>query len=102
MIEDRFEIVGLSVWDNLTNEWVGNGEDGDKHIRMLNSHDELVAALKDTREFLYAITPAANCLCHISPPCSDCIEYAGHREQLKMIEGVISKSEQNSLHAPNG
>lgn len=26
--------------------------------------------------------PAANCSCHISPPCHDCVENGGYREML--------------------
>ena len=30
-------------------------------------------------------TPAKNCSCHISPPCSDCTEHTGQREALETL-----------------
>lgn len=37
-------------------------------------------------------TPEANCACHISAPCSDCTEYAGHRELVDAARSAIHKT----------
>jgi hypothetical protein len=31
------------------------------------------------------VVPEKNCSCRISPPCSDCVDHAGTREQLEII-----------------
>ena len=33
--------------------------------------------------------PDANCSCHISPPCSDCVEYAGLRAALDLARTAM-------------
>lgn len=37
-------------------------------------------------ELLRAETPPKNCSCHISPPCSDCINHEWTREILKLYK----------------
>lgn len=32
--------------------------------------------------------PAAACSCHIDPPCSDCVNYAGVRETIANIKAA--------------
>jgi hypothetical protein len=40
--------------------------------------------------------PAPNCCCHISPPCSDCVDFSGIREALKLARSSLTKSKQSS------
>lgn len=34
--------------------------------------------------------PEANCSCHLSPPCNDCIEYGGEREAFESAKDAIA------------
>lgn len=34
--------------------------------------------------------PEANCSCHRSPPCNDCIEYGGEREAFEFAKDVVA------------
>lgn len=34
--------------------------------------------------------PEANCSCHLSPPCNDCIEYGGEREAFEFAKDVVA------------
>ena len=36
----------------------------------------------EVSEILSSKTPKAHCVCHIAPPCSDCVEHWGSREAL--------------------
>jgi hypothetical protein len=44
-------------------------------------------------EFLELIPapPEPNCHCFISPPCNDCVEYAGEREIRSILQVALSK-----------
>ena len=35
--------------------------------------------------------PDSNCSCHISPPCNDCVDYAGLRRALKEGYAALAK-----------
>jgi len=37
--------------------------------------------------------PERNCSCHISPPCSDCVEYGAIREAMENTRTLIAKAE---------
>jgi predicted nucleic acid-binding Zn-ribbon protein len=52
---------------------------------------ELVGALQDVVDELY--TPEQNCSCHISPPCSDCLEYDGLRRIISNSRAALAKAE---------
>lgn len=36
--------------------------------------------------------PERNCSCHISPPCSDCVDHSGLREALNFARLAIAKA----------
>lgn len=46
------------------------------------------AALSECVDLLYA--PDANCSCHISPPCRDCVDHAGTRSVLEAAHEAIA------------
>lgn len=52
-----------------------------KRLKAINS--ALVKLCEEAIESHYA--PDPNCSCHISPPCSDCVEYGGIRETVKYL-----------------
>ena len=52
--------------------------------------DHLLAALELLLERIPE-PPDANCSCHISPPCNDCVDYAGEREAFEFAKEAISK-----------
>lgn len=40
--------------------------------------------------------PAANCSCHLSPPCGDCVDYGGIREALAAAKEAIALLEKGA------
>jgi hypothetical protein len=51
--------------------------------------EKMKAALEQCLEQLYA--PNANCSCHISPPCKDCVDYAGIRDAIRDAKDSLSQ-----------
>jgi uncharacterized coiled-coil protein SlyX len=54
----------------------------------------LVDALNELTEMVEE-PPDRNCSCHISPPCSDCVEYSGLREALQQSRSALSSESDN-------
>lgn len=62
----------------------------DEAMQMLGMLRRCVVAEYREQELVSAVTslisvidtPSPNCSCHISPPCGDCVEYAGLREAV--------------------
>ena len=52
----------------------------EKEIGLLKERVERLEAWGDRLEELLGDPPDANCSCHISPPCNDCVEWAAIRE----------------------
>lgn len=58
------------------------------------SADEL---LREARESMFYVLenmeppPEANCNCHTSPPCSDCVNYSALRESITVARQSISR-----------
>ena len=50
----------------------------------------LLEALQGLVEEVYV--PDGNCSCHISPPCSDCVENSCLRERLENAKDAIAKT----------
>lgn len=40
--------------------------------------------------------PKANCSCHLSPPCSDCVEYSGLREAFDAAREALAMPAQQA------
>ena len=55
--------------------------------------EEYARALKGLTEDLlvYIDVPEPNCRCHISPPCSDCMEYGAVRETIQHLKDLLVK-----------
>lgn len=49
------------------------------------------AALEYMLENFDTDIPERNCSCHISPPCSDCVDYSGLREAIKNAKGSMAE-----------
>jgi hypothetical protein len=58
-------------------------------IQGIEMNKTMEAALEQCLEHLYA--PSANCSCHISPPCTDCVDYAGIRGAIRDAKSAISQ-----------
>ena len=70
--------------------------DGELSLYKANAHliaaaPELLGALKSMLEIAPELPPA-ECRCHISPPCSDCVNYAGEREIYAEAVAAIAKA----------
>lgn len=57
--------------------------------RMKVERDKLLYALQMMLERIPE-PPEANCSCHLSPPCNDCIEYGGEREAFESAKEAIA------------
>ena len=56
----------------------------DHQMKSLNERIELLQEIgSGLCELLEGQTPNANCSCHISPPCNDCVDHAGTRELIE-------------------
>ena len=64
-------------------------------LALIQQRDELLAALELFMERVDE-PPEANCSCHISPPCNDCVENWGLREAFSDAKAAISKAEAKS------
>ena len=53
--------------------------------------DEILSALTDLLDVIEE-PPERNCSCHISPPCSDCVDNSGLRDALKGARAAIAKA----------
>lgn len=42
--------------------------------------------------------PAANCSCHLSPPCNDCVNWGGLREAISDAEAALAAHDQDERH----
>ena len=62
------------------------------NARLIAAAPELLYALKAMLEIAPELPPAA-CHCHISPPCNDCVSYAGEREIYEQAASAIAKAE---------
>jgi hypothetical protein len=51
----------------------------------------LIAALELMLEVIPE-PPEANCSCHISPPCNDCVDYSGEREAFDFARRALEKA----------
>lgn len=60
----------------------------------------LVAELIEELVALIPSPPARNCSCHLSPPCSDCIEHAWDRDLMARAEQT--RKELLALYLING
>lgn len=50
-------------------------------------------SLQEMLEEFAGIVPNANCACHIAPPCSDCVTWAGARERIADARAALSPQE---------
>jgi hypothetical protein len=84
----------------LREEWLSydQSNDQDPHAFPVFTTDPrpLVALIKQLGDALEGFienddTPEANCSCHITPPCEDCVEYAQQRELLSNATEALAE-----------
>jgi len=64
-------------------------------LALIQQRDELLVALELFMERVDE-PPEANCSCHLSPPCNDCVENWGLREAFSAAKEAIAKAEAQS------
>ena len=64
-------------------------------LGLIQQRNELLAALDLFMEVVRK-PPEANCSCHISPPCNDCVDYSGLREAFSVAEEAIANADTQS------
>jgi len=59
---------------------------------MVNSTEALKLALDALKDLLDQTEspPDKNCICHIAPPCSDCVDYSGVRYAIEQANKTIT------------
>ena len=71
----------------------------DYALSNIQDRQELAAAQAREKVMMVAIEslvenvdrpPDANCSCHISPPCSDCVDYGGLREAFEWVDTALA------------
>jgi hypothetical protein len=65
----------------------------DREIALRDENEQLkkgIASAQSAIEVLmeYVHTPEANCRCHISPPCNDCVDYGKQREDIDYAKTI--------------
>jgi hypothetical protein len=55
------------------------------------SHEAELRELLSHAMEVIAPPPERNCSCHISPPCSDCVEWSGLREWFERANAILAK-----------
>ncbi|NDI85041.1 hypothetical protein [Undibacterium crateris] len=65
----------------------------DREIALRNENQQLKSVIDSARSAIevlldYASPPEANCSCHISPTCNDCINYGKQREDVEYVESI--------------
>ena len=65
--------------------------DADAHL--MAAAPELIASVSELLEELESTPiPEANCSCHISSPCNDCVNYGRLREVIKSAYAALAKA----------
>ena len=100
-VQKRMEMIsGALAWDQalLHSEHVKQLE-ASHRIKIENGNQPVNAQLLEAAktlsgwaEQLLEVTPEppnANCSCHISPPCNDCVDYSAEREARKELQSAL-------------
>lgn len=80
--------LGLA-YNTAIHQHISNEAVLDVIVRAVNAHDALVEALNFVCDNVDR-PPERNCSCHISPPCSDCVDYGGLREMFECIDAALA------------
>lgn len=64
--------------------------DQDGIAEQMAAAPSLMGAIERLLELIYV--PDANCSCHVSAPCGDCVQYGGLREAESEARAVIAKA----------
>jgi hypothetical protein len=68
-----------------------NAQLTDANARLIAAAPDLLSALEDFLDMAQE-PPEANCSCHISPPCGDCVDNHGLREAFRNARAAIAKA----------
>ncbi len=103
--------INAGQWAQRDGFWLlGPFQEASDDSELLSSANQaLVEQLRNANVLRNALTdlldlqsvPDANCSCHLSSPCSDCVEYVALRESIadanKALQGIDSKGSPSSL-----
>ena len=94
-MEDREKVIRRQVEATCGNEYHFYTEDVLHLLVIIDSlrasQKELVGILREAVDEI-AAPPDANCSCHLSPPCNDCVTYGYTRDILTQAIQVIDKA----------
>lgn len=76
---------------------VACAEHKQREIDELAAQVETYAVALSTFMEVVEMPPDRNCSCHISPPCNDCVDYAGLREAFSMGASALSTTPSEAL-----
>lgn len=89
-------------WERKAATWLASPEaaqrlDGYRELAQRSNqlevlNQELLGALRHLVD-MTGEPPDTNCSCHISPPCSDCVENTGWRDAFTFAQSTIAKAD---------
>jgi hypothetical protein len=68
----------------------------------MSLRNEAISIIQELSTYLRAHIPDRNCSCHLSPPCSDCIDYGAQRSLASDAEDLVRKLKAAELIDPEG
>ncbi|PTU70796.1 hypothetical protein [Chromobacterium haemolyticum] len=86
------EAIGANPEESLLDEVASKLTYNDGAVsKLISQRDNLLSALELMVERI-AEPPDANCSCHLSPPCNDCVDYGGEREAFETAKAEIAEA----------
>ena len=86
------EAIGANPEESTLDEVASKLTYNDEAVsKLISQRDNLLSALELMVERI-AEPPEANCSCHLSPPCNDCVEYGGEREAFETAKAEIAEA----------
>ncbi|BBH13410.1 hypothetical protein [Chromobacterium haemolyticum] len=86
------EAIGANPEESTLDEVASKLTYNDEAVsKLISQRDNLLSALELMVERI-AEPPDANCSCHLSPPCNDCVDYGGEREAFETAKAEIAEA----------
>ena len=85
------ELFGeLSSFKDIYNQVLTRNEGLHQRIAAAQAREKVLMVAIESLVENVDRPPYANCSCHISPPCSDCVDYGGLREAFEWVDRALA------------
>jgi len=98
IIDDSWKWLGMKpsaklVWPipSLVAPCDGQVPEPVKHVKEIRPLAALALAELFENLLEFVDIPERECRCHLSPPCNDCVEYSGIREDIEQAQELIKE-----------